>query len=170
VNTRHLEYMLSPLLLGTGLLRSIFKSALFSGVLLVPVLGMASTEEPSQRGIHVEILGIRNSMGAVACALFESPEGFPTEFMRFATNLMMVKVRATKATCTFEDISPGTYALAVIHDENRDGKLAVSWMGLPKEGYGFSNDAKVFGGAPSFEAASFPFNGQGLKMTITLQY
>lgn len=130
----------------------------------------SAAAQPSQPGIHVEILGIRNNIGAVACALFESPEGFPTEFVRFATNLMMVKVRAAKATCGFEDISPGRYALAVIHDENRDGELATNWMGIPQEGYGFSNDAKGIVGAPSFEAASFPYDGQSLQMTITLQY
>ena len=126
--------------------------------------------QPSQPGIHVEILGIRNSIGAVACALFEAPEGFPTEFLRFATNIMMVKVRGAKATCDFEDIALGTYALAVIHDENRDGELATNLMGVPMEGYGFSNDAKATLGAPSFEAASFSYNGQSLKMTIALQY
>lgn len=45
----------------------------------------SAAAQPSQPGIHVEILGIRNNIGAVACALFESPEGFPTEFVRFAT-------------------------------------------------------------------------------------
>jgi uncharacterized protein (DUF2141 family) len=132
--------------------------------------GAVASAQPVQPGIHVEMLGIRNSTGAVACALFEAPEGFPTEFMRFAANLMMVRVRGAKATCSFEQIPPGTYALAVVHDENRDGKLATDWMGLPKEGYGFSNDAKGTLGAPSFEAASFSYNGQSLEMTITLQY
>lgn len=133
-------------------------------------VGIGSSAEASQPGVHVEILGIRNSIGAVACALFEAPEGFPSEFLRFATNIMMVKVRATKATCDFADIAPGTYALAVIHDENRDGELATNVMGMPKEGYGFSNDAKGTLGAPSFEAASFSYNGESLDMTIALQY
>ena len=42
--------------------------------------------QASEPGIHVEILDIRNSVGAVACALFEGPGEFPTEFLRFATN------------------------------------------------------------------------------------
>ena len=138
--------------------------------ILMSLVSTVGSAQPSQPGIHVEILGIRNSIGAVACALFEAPEGFPTEFLRFATNIMMVKVRAAKATCDFEDIALGTYALAVIHDENRDGELATNLMGVPKEGYGFSNDAKATLGAPSFEAASFSYNGQSLKMTIALQY
>jgi uncharacterized protein (DUF2141 family) len=45
---------------------------------------------------------------------------------------MMVKVRATKATCDFADIAPGRYALAVIHDENRDGELATNLFGVLK--------------------------------------
>ena len=138
--------------------------------LMALMAGEVTSAQPVQPGIHVEMLGIRNSIGAVACALFEAPAGFPTDFMKFASNLMMVRVRGAKATCSFEQIPPGTYALAVIHDENRDGKLATDWIGLPKEGYGFSNNAKGTLGAPSFEAASFSYNGQSLQMTITLQY
>ncbi len=150
---------------------SILQLARVAGLMLMVLVGRTTgSAQASEPGIHVEILGIRNSVGAVACALFEGPKGFPTEFLRFATNIMMVKVRATKATCDFADIAPGTYALAVIHDENRDGELATNFMGMPKEGYGFSNDAKGTLGAPSFEAASFSYNGQSLNMTIALQY
>ncbi len=126
--------------------------------------------EPSCPGIHVEVLDIRNSAGTVACALFEAPEGFPYEYLRFATNIMVIKVRATKARCDFEDIPPGKYALAVVHDENMNGKLDANLLGIPKEGYGFSTDATGFLGAPSFSAASFPYDGQNLDMTISLQY
>ena len=150
--------------------RSLAQLLCLAELIVMSVVSTVGSAQPSQPGIHVEILGIRNSIGAVACALFEAPEGFPTEFLRFATNIMMVKVRAAKATCDFEDIALGTYALAVIHDENRDGELATNLMGVPKEGYGFSNDAKASLGAPSFEAASFAYNGQSLKMTIALQY
>ena len=149
---------------------SIARLGCLAGFILMPLVGMVNSAQPSQPGIHVEILGIRNSIGAVACALFEAPEGFPTGYLRFASNIMMVKVRATKATCDFENVAPGTYALAVIHDENRDGELQSNWMGVPKEGYGFSNDAKGSLGPPSFEAASFSYNGQSLQMTIALQY
>ncbi len=110
-------------------------------------------------GIHVKILDIRNSTGAVACALFESSVGFPTEYLHAASRIMVIKVRDRQARCDFEDIAPGNYALAVVHDENMNGKLDVNWLGLPIEGYGFSNDASALLGAPSFPAASFPYNG-----------
>lgn len=130
-------------------------------------LAFAQTECP---GIRVNVLGIRNSTGTVDCALFNSPEGFPNEFLHFATNVMVIKIRDTKARCYFEDIPPGTYALAVIHDENMNGKLDTKWTGVPKEGYGFSNDAMGFLSAPSFSAASFEYDGQTLDLTISLRY
>lgn len=133
----------------------------------LPAVSFAQSPCP---GIHVKILGIRNNTGAVACALFEAPEGFPHKFLRYATNIMMIKIRDTQARCDFLDIPPGTYALAVIHDENMDGKLGTNWLGVPREGYGFSNDAKASMGAPSFENASFPYDGQNLDLTIRLNY
>jgi uncharacterized protein (DUF2141 family) len=133
----------------------------------LPVLAFA---QPSCPGIHVKILDIRNSTGAVACALFESRAGFPTEYLHSATNIMVIKVRDKQARCDFEDIPPGTYALAIVHDENMNGKLDVNWLGVPTEGYGFSNDARALLGAPSFSAASFPYDGRNLDMTINLHY
>jgi uncharacterized protein (DUF2141 family) len=133
----------------------------------LPAISFAQSPCP---GIHVKILDIRNSTGAVACALFEAPVGFPAEFLRYATNIMMIKIRDTQARCDFLDIPPGTYALAVIHDENMDGKLGTNWLGVPREGYGFSNDAKASMSAPSFKAASFSYDGQNLDLTIRLNY
>ena len=142
--------------------------AFWAALLLAGSAGSASAQ--SWPGIHVTILDIRNSTGAVACALFESPDGFPTEFLRFATRIMVMRVRDTQARCDFAGIAPGTYALAVIHDENLNGKLDANWLGIPSEGYGFSNDARATFGAPSFSAASFPYDGRNLALTIRLNY
>ena len=133
----------------------------------LPVLAFA---QPPCPGIHVKILNIRNSTGTVACALFESPEGFPNEYLHFATNIMIIKIRKSQARCDFEDIPPGTYAMAVVHDENMNGKLDTNWMGIPTEGYGFSNDAKALLGAPSFSAASFLYDGRNIDLTMRLNY
>lgn len=126
--------------------------------------------QPSYPGIYVDIPNIENSTGTVACALFESPEGFPAEFLHSATHIMMMQIRDTKARCSFLDIPPGTYALAVIHDENKDGKLNTNFLGIPTEGYGFSSGAEAGMSAPSFEAASFSYDGQNLDLTIRLNY
>ena len=147
----------------------------FSGIVWVVLLVLVSlpavaSDRSTCQGIHVKILNIRNSKGTVACALFESPAGFPTDYLRAATNIMVIKIRKSQARCDFEDIPPGRYALAVIHDENMNGKLDTNVLGIPKEGYGFSNDAKGVIGAPSFSAASFPYDGGNLELTMSLHY
>ncbi|TKD37166.1 DUF2141 domain-containing protein [Azotobacter chroococcum] len=133
----------------------------------LPAITLAQSACP---GIHVKILNIRNSTGVIACALFESPVGFPAEFLRSAINIMVIKIKHTQARCDFEEIPQGTYALAVIHDENMNGKLDTNRLGAPTEGYGFSNDAKAFLKAPSFGAARFPYGGQNVVLTISLSY
>jgi uncharacterized protein (DUF2141 family) len=138
--------------------------------LVLATLSPIAAQPPSCPGIHVKVLNIRNSTGTVDCALFESPEGFPVDVLRSASSVMVIKVRNSEARCDFEDIPPGTYALAVIHDENTNGKLDLNWIGVPTEGYGFSNDVKAVFGAPSFAAASFRFTGGTLDMTIRLEY
>jgi uncharacterized protein (DUF2141 family) len=79
-------------------------------------------------------------------------------------------VRQTQARCDFADIPPGRYALAVVHDENMNGKLDTNGLVIPTEGYGFSNDVKGVFGAPAFSAASFAHDGRTLTLTIDLQY
>jgi uncharacterized protein (DUF2141 family) len=139
-------------------------------VLVYATLPAAVSAQSPCPGIHVHVLNIRNSTGTVACALFESPDGFPTDYLRVATNIMMIRVRKARARCDFEDIPPGTYAIAVIHDENMNGKLDTNWLGIPTEGYGFSRDAKRLIGVPSFAAASFPYDGRNLDLTVSLHY
>src|SRR5512140_401947 len=142
-----------------------------AGIAALALAGMgAALAQAPCPGIHVKVLDIRNSAGTVDCALFESAEGFPIEVLRSATNVMVIKVRASQARCDFEDIPPGTYALAVIHDENMNGVLDTNALGIPREGYGFSNNAKKWLGPPSFSDASFLYDGQNRDLTMSLHY
>jgi uncharacterized protein (DUF2141 family) len=134
------------------------------------VLSVAAFAESPCPGIHVNILDIRNSTGTVACALFESPPGIPAEFLHSATNVMIIKIRKSQARCDFMDIPPGTYAMVVIHDENMNGKLDTNALGIPREGYGFSNAAKKWLGTPTFSDASFPYDGENIDLTMSLNY
>jgi len=61
-------------------------------------------------------------------------------------------------------------SIGAIHDENMNGKLDTNWAGVPTEGYGFSNNAKGVLGAPSFEAASFSYDGRNVDLTMSLRY
>jgi uncharacterized protein (DUF2141 family) len=144
----------------------------FLSVLVLAVFQahLALAAEPPCPGIHVKVLKIRNSTGTIDCALFESPSGFPHEALRSAKSVVVLKISETQATCDFENVPPGTYALVVIHDENKNGKLDTNAFGKPTEGYGFSNSAKASLRAPSFSDASIEYPGGVLNLTVTMHY
>ena len=145
---------------------SIFKSTAVA-LAALPCIVSAQSSCP---GIHVTVLNLKSSTGSVACALFDSPEGFPADYLSMATNVAVMKIRMGQARCDFQDIPPGNYALAVIHDENMNGKFDMNWLGIPSEGYGFSNDARGLVGPPSFAAASFAYGGRNIELTVGLRY
>jgi len=133
----------------------------------LPFHGFAQTECPS---VNVKIQNIDNSTGVIACAVFESGEGFPGKFLKFASKVMISQIRGKDASFEFSDIKPGKYAIAVIHDENCNGKLDSNLFGIPTEGYGFSSGAEAAMSAPSFSDAEFSYDGGDLQMSISLNY
>ena len=137
---------------------------------LIVAACVVGTARSSCPGIHVTILNIRNSLGTVDCALFNSPSGFPADTLRSAMRLTAMKVPDRAAHCDFDDVPPGKYALVVLHDENMNGHIDYNWLGIPREGYGFSNDAHGTLAAPSFEKAAFVYDGKALELSISLRY
>jgi uncharacterized protein (DUF2141 family) len=57
------------------------------------------------------------------------------------------------------ELPPGTYAMGIFHDVNLNNKMDNNFFGIPKEQYGFSNNARALFGPPNFEDASFLLNG-----------
>jgi uncharacterized protein (DUF2141 family) len=142
-------------------------AALWMLILAACDVGTAGESCP---GIHVTILNIRNSLGTVDCALFNSPSGFPADTLRSALRLSAMKVPDRMGHCDFDDLPPGKYALVVLHDENMNGRVDYNWLGVPREGYGFSNNVHGKLGAPSFEQAAFLYDGKTLDLSISLRY
>jgi uncharacterized protein (DUF2141 family) len=62
------------------------------------------------------------------------------------------------------------YASAVLHDENQNSKMDFNFLGMPLEGYGFSNDAGALFGPPSFAAASFRLLPRASQITVKIRY
>ena len=129
-----------------------------------------SQVHPSQSNvIDVEVEALRNNKGYVSCALYSSRDGFPKDNQRAIAHIRS-PISARKAICEFSGISPGTYAVAVFHDENSNGKLDTNLLGIPREGVGASNNARGHLGPPKFEAAAFSFSGGRLNLKITINY
>ena len=62
-----------------------------------------------------------------------------------------------------------SFAISVIHDMNGNGKLDTNLFRIPKEPYGFSNNAGATFGPPKFEAAAFVFNSNEQSVEIRLK-
>lgn len=130
-----------------------------------------AAQEPSSPGhtLTVEIKGLRSSSGKVGVSLFNSASGFPREGKQ-AVAQKWAAISGTSATATFSNLDPGVYAVAAMHDENGNGKLDTNLFGIPKEGYGASNNAKGRLGPPSFDAAKFDLTDSSKTVEIQTQY
>ncbi len=65
------------------------------------------------------------------------------------------------------ELPPGTYAIGIFHDANLNNRLDNYFFGVPREQYGFSNNARGFMGPPSFEDAAFSVEGK-TEISISL--
>ena len=118
--------------------------------------GDKAAEAPQKPGftIKVTVTNIRSDKGHVLLGLFNNGEGFPSKSEKaFARTSVAIKDGA--ATAEFKDVPAGTWAVGVLHDENDNFKIDRIAGGIPKEGFGASNDAKAIFGPPKFKAAKF---------------
>lgn len=119
--------------------------------------------------LQVKISGIKGTDGVIRLAAFGSSDGFPAKHEK-ATYTRVLPASQGTLLFTLEKIVPGTYALAVIHDANDNGKLDTNWVGMPTEGFGASNDAPARFGPPGFEDAHVELPQDPMSITITMRY
>lgn len=102
--------------------------------------------------IHLDISQIEVLNGKILVALYNSKE----DYERSAAPFREAEILANAETVStqFTDLAPGEYVIQLYHDENDNGELDSNFIGLPTEGYGFSNNGGKFG-PPSYEEAKF---------------
>ena len=66
-----------------------------------------------------------------------------------------IKINESTETIIISDLPKGEYAISLYHDENSDNECNRNFLGIPKEGYGFSNNVKPKFSAPTFEDCKF---------------
>jgi uncharacterized protein (DUF2141 family) len=115
----------------------------------------------------VRVEGLRNSAGDLRLSLYASPAEWPDEPRPEYRKI--VPAHAPGVTVTFE-VPPGTYALAGFHDENRNGEFDTDFLGIPREGYAFSNDARPGLSAPPFAAAAIAVPEAGARIVMRMVY
>lgn len=129
----------------------------------------SSASPPAANRIEAPILNLRRRKGEVRCALFASADGFPDDSDKAIAGADVPATREHPA-CIFPNLPPGRYAIAVLADENENGRMDFNLLWLPVEGYGFSNDAMGIFGSPSFKAAQFYHRGRITIVPIRLRY
>lgn len=117
------------------------------------IILMALSFSALASSLQIKVSGFKNYNGDVQIALWNSSVGFPDDY----NTSYITKTESAKAnfSTTIEDLEPGTYAIAMYHDKNRNSNLDTNFLGIPKEGFGFSNNPLILTGAPSFQKVKF---------------
>ena len=119
--------------------------------------------------VSVTVSNIRSDKGTVRACLTAMARQFPK--CRGAAGDVEIVVPAQNVVeFAFHDVKPGHYAVAVFHDENDNGKIDRALLLMPKEGFGFSRDAPVRMGPPSFTEAEFVVDAKPLHLPIRMRY
>ena len=131
------------------------------------VTATQKTEAASLGEVRVEVGALHSSKGHVLCTLFESDDAYkqlrPT--MRVVVDSIL-----PVTTCIFHEVAPRAYMISAVHDENDNGKLDKGLFGMPKEGYGVSNNRTYALKGPDFTESVVQL-GEGLtSISIRLRY
>ena len=121
--------------------------------------------------LTVRVTGARNAKGNIRVALFRDGKGFPNDASQAVrTQAAAIDARTLSAQVVFADLPAGLYAVSVFHDENMNEKLDKNFMGVPKEGYGASNNPRKKMGPPNFDEAKFQSGVADQSVEIKLMY
>jgi uncharacterized protein (DUF2141 family) len=138
--------------------RSKIHRALLATVLLIglPISASADT-------LTITVNNIKKA-GEIHVAVYDNAEAFEADRGEKGgaapgiTEGTIQMVEPGSVTYIYE-LPPGTYAIGIFHDVNLNNKMDNNFFGVPKEQYGFSNNARALFGPPDFEDAAFVLKG-----------
>ena len=117
--------------------------------------------------LALDVARLRSTHGMIRICLTTVPKNFPA-----CGNGALAVTRSVPATghaISYEGLPYGNYAIAVIHDENGNGKLDT-FAGIPREGFGFSRNPVITFGPPSFSAAHFTLATDADAQQVNMRY
>ena len=136
-------------------------------LLLLAAIG-AEPAPPAEGMVEVRVDKMRNTRGVVHFCLTARVATFP-DCARDPEAIKRSVPASAAAQVRLEAVKPGAYALAIFHDENGNKKLDT-FLGIPREGFGFSRNPAVRFGPPSFGQARFELAGGIARLTVRMQY
>ena len=137
----------------------------WSRLALIP-FGLLALGAGSSGGVlHVAVDNVRARTGRVHVDLCTQ-----AQFLKDCPTSADAPARIGQTTVTLTGLKPGRYAAQVFYDQNGNGKIDRALFGIPKEGVGFSNDAKIRLAPPKWEEAVFDYDGQEQTIQLKLRY
>jgi uncharacterized protein (DUF2141 family) len=125
---------------------------------------LTNAQEVNGEEITVVIENLNSNKGQVYISLYNTEASFLGKgFMSTVST-----IENNSCTIKFKEVPNGVYAISFFHDENENKKLDSNFLGIPKEDYGCSNNARGFMGPPKWEDAKFEINNTSITQTITL--
>ena len=121
----------------------------------------------SSDDLTVIVSGCKSQKGQLFIALYDDKDEFPIFGKQLIGEIVPLS-KKPRHEFTFKKLVNKTYAIAVFHDINSNGKLDRNALGLPLEPYGFSNNARNTFSAPSFSQASF-VHGEEQSISISVR-
>jgi uncharacterized protein (DUF2141 family) len=134
--------------------------------LMMTTLLLATGAQAGELKLELHGKGMAGNQVRVALYSALKPEQFPSDD-RFYKGLVSDATGET-VTMMVPDLPPGRYAVAAYVDNNRNGKQDKNFLGVPKEDYGFSNDARGRFGPPEFAEAAFDIGDNPVSKSIQL--
>jgi uncharacterized protein (DUF2141 family) len=125
-----------------------------------------ATESPA--ALEVSISGLRNMKGNVLVCVTANPRFFP-DCSKDPKSFRATVPARDSAQVSFRGIAQGTYAIALVHDENGNSKMDMAIF-LPKEGFGFSRNPAIVTGPPKFKAAAFAIDAAEVTQHVKMKY
>lgn len=117
--------------------------------------------------LSVSIAGMKSTNGEIQIGLYNNKESFPLDGKQY--KLFFIDAAIFTGIYTIKDLPGGEYAIAIFHDKNSDKVCNTNFLGIPKEGYGFSNNIKPRFSVPAFNDCKIELNSN-MSITIKLIY
>lgn len=132
-------------------------------IALVLIVSLVVNNIVNAASINIKVTNIKNLKGVIRVGIINKEQDFPYD----AFTGKKVPISGDSVNVKFTGLAPGEYAIAVHHDENYNDKMDKNVLGVPLEGYCFSNNVKAFTAPPKFKYAKFILDtsfSQTLKM------
>lgn len=120
--------------------------------------------------VDVTVTGIKSEKGQIAIGVFLDEESFRTEEAYLEIQFPKKDIRDGVMTVSFS-LKPGVYGLTLLDDENSNRKMEYNFLGIPKEGFGFSGYYHTGITRPKFDDFRFTVvQGQEMKISVRMKY